>query len=224
MLAPKRRTATPIVLLPQARPAPARFDPKRAFDVVFAVTLLVLTAPIVAAACVLIVAVDGQSPFYLDERVGMGGARFRCWKLRTMRSNPRILEAYFERYPEHREQYRIHRKLDQDPRKTRLGDFLRKTSIDELPQMINVIRGEMSVVGPRPVSPAEFAARGASRFVLASVRPGVTGLWQVEGRADLDAAGRVLLDNYYARNCSFWMDMRILLRTPGAVLSRRGAR
>lgn len=224
MLAPKRRAAVAVALSPREGSAASRPSGKRTFDVCFAVVGLVLSAPLVLGAAALIVVLDGQSPFYLDERVGLGGKRFRCWKLRTMRSNPRILEAYFEAFPEHREQYRVHRKLDNDPRKTVLGEFLRKTSIDELPQFINVLRGEMSVVGPRPVSPAEFSARGASRFLLASVQPGITGIWQVEGRADLDASSRVLLDNYYARNHSFWMDLKIVLRTPVAILSRRGAR
>lgn len=197
---------------------------KRTLDLGIAVCALLAAVPMVALSALLIIALDRQLPFYGDTRVGMGGRRFRCWKLRTMRSDPAILEAYFTERPDEERRYQLTRKLEHDPRITSVGRVLRKTSLDELPQVVNVLRGDMSIVGPRPLSPAEFDRRGPDRFPLASVRPGLTGLWQVSGRSDLDPASRVLLDNYYARHWSIWMDLRILAATPVAVLTARGAR
>lgn len=217
----ERQTAE-VVAVPQG--APSGRDLKRPIDLAIAAIALLPAAVIVGFAAAAVLLLDRQNPFYLDTRAGVGGRQFRCLKLRTMLSNPAILERYFERHPEERATYAATRKLANDPRITPLGQFLRSSSIDELPQLLNVLRGEMSIVGPRPLSPAEFRARGANRFLIASVRPGMTGLWQVSGRSDLDPASRVLLDNYYARNRSTWMDLRILARTPLAVFSRRGAR
>jgi exopolysaccharide production protein ExoY len=201
----------------------ARFT-KRLLDLLLMVVALPIAAVVVGVAAALIVLVDRQSPFYLDGRVGFRGRDFRCLKLRTMRSDPSILERYFVEHPEERRGYELTRKLDADPRVTRLGSLLRRTSIDELPQVVNVLGGHMSVVGPRPLSPAEFLRRGPNRFFLASVKPGLTGLWQVSGRSDLDPASRVLLDNYYAQHWSIWLDLKLLVQTPIAVLTCRGAR
>ncbi len=197
---------------------------KRTMDLVIASCMFVGALPVMLAAAAAVVLADRQWPLYLDERVGLGGKRFRCWKLRTMRSQPGLVEAYLETHPEEREEWLAFRKLKDDPRKTAMGAFLRKTSLDELPQLVNVLRGQMSIVGPRPISPTEFAERGPERFALATVRPGITGLWQIKGRSSLDPRERVMLDSYYARQWSIAMDVKILLATPVAVLTARGAR
>jgi len=197
---------------------------KRAMDLAIASPMLVATLPVMLAAAAMIAIIDRHSPLYLDDRVGLGGRHFHCWKLRTMRSRPGLVEAYLESHPVERDEWLAFRKLKADPRPTALGGFLRKTSVDELPQLVNILRGQMSIVGPRPISPAEFAQRGTERFALASVRPGLTGLWQVQGRSSLDPRQRVMLDSYYARQWSIAMDLRILLATPGAVFTARGAR
>lgn len=197
---------------------------KRAVDLAAVLCAAPFVALVVVSLALLIACVDRQIPFYGDTRVGLNGRRFRCWKLRTLRSDPAILEAYLAQNEAERSRYETTRKLARDPRMTPAGRVLRKTSLDELPQLWNVLAGQMSIVGPRPLSPAEFEARGPARFVIASVRPGLTGLWQVSGRSDLDPGSRVLLDNYYARHWSVWMDLRILAATPSAVLTARGAR
>lgn len=197
---------------------------KRAMDLAVATCVLLTAALPIALVALVILVCDRQLPFYADTRVGLGGRRFRCLKLRTMRSDPAILEAYFAEHPAEQRRYLVTRKLESDPRITSVGRILRKTSLDELPQVWNVLRGEMSIVGPRPLSPSEFEARGPGRFRLASVRPGLTGLWQVSGRSDLDPASRVVMDSYYALHWSIWMDLRIIASTPLAVLTARGAK
>lgn len=213
----------PVVALPAGRQSWG-IRLKRTVDLGIAVPLLLVASPAVLLAALAILIGNRQRPFFADTRVGVNGRRFLCWKLRTMRSDPAILTRYFAAHPEEEARYRDTRKLDRDPRITPLGAFLRKMSLDELPQLFNVVLGQMSIVGPRPLSPEEFESRGPNRFLLASVRPGLTGLWQVSGRSDLDSASRVLLDNHYARNWSLWMDLRILAATPIAVLTGRGAR
>ena len=197
---------------------------KRAMDLAIAVFVFLAAALPITLLAIVVLVCDRQPPFYADTRVGLGGRRFRCLKLRTMRSDPAILQAYFVGHPAEQHRYLVTRKLEWDPRITSVGRILRKTSLDELPQVWNVLRGEMSIVGPRPLSPSEFEARGPARFTLASARPGLTGLWQVSGRSNLDPASRVVLDNYYALNWSIWMDLRIIAATPLAVLTARGAK
>lgn len=197
---------------------------KRAFDLAITLPMCVLAAPIVLLAAVAILIVDRQRPFFVDQRVGRGGVLFRCLKLRTMRSDPQLLARHFDAHPEELDLYQRTRKLSRDPRITRLGRFLRMSSMDELPQLWNVVRGEMSVVGPRPLGPAEFVERGIDAEPLKLVRPGLTGLWQVSGRSNTSLARRIELDNHYATSWSLRMDLRIVLATPTAVLRARGAR
>jgi lipopolysaccharide/colanic/teichoic acid biosynthesis glycosyltransferase len=133
-------------------------------------------------------------------------------------------DAILAQRPELAAELQTHHKLKDDPRVTRVGRFLRSASVDELPQLINVLRGEMSLVGPRMISPAEKAEYGQMQFNLLTVKPGLTGLWQVSGRADLSYAERVQLDMHYIRNYSIWLDLQILfVQTLPAVLRRRGA-
>jgi lipopolysaccharide/colanic/teichoic acid biosynthesis glycosyltransferase len=207
-------------LWPSLRPAA-----KRGFDVAFALALLLVAAPmmlLLAAA----IRLDGGSALYAHRRIGRGGTAFGCLKFRTMVPDAdRVLAALLMRDPAALAEWQATRKLRDDPRVTRLGRVLRATSLDELPQLINVLRGEMSFVGPRPVVLSEletyYGAAGAAAYL--SVRPGITGLWQVSGRSDTSYEGRVALDIAYVRNPSLRADLRILARTVRVVLRRRGA-
>jgi lipopolysaccharide/colanic/teichoic acid biosynthesis glycosyltransferase len=197
---------------------------KRAMDLVGAALLLVLFAPLMALIAAL-VARDGGPVFYAHRRVGRDGTSFGCLKFRTMvpDAEQRLAEL-LERDPEARAEWETTRKLKRDPRVTPVGRFLRASSLDELPQLVNVLKGEMSLVGPRPVQQAElndFYGTAASHY--RAVRPGLTGLWQISGRNDTSYAYRVALDVAYVSHATLLDDLRILLRTPFAVLRRRGA-
>ena len=162
--------------------------------------------------------------FYGHERIGEGGRTFRAWKFRTMVQNADdLLEKYLESNPELRAEWAAHHKLRTDPRVTKIGRFLRQTSLDELPQIWNVTRGEMSLVGPRPIVREEAVKYGEELDLYGMVRPGITGLWQVSGRSDTSYEGRVAMDVHYVRNWSVWLDIYLLARTVGVVLRRQGA-
>jgi Undecaprenyl-phosphate galactose phosphotransferase WbaP len=208
----------------QARPASLQPLLKRALDILGAGALLLLTAPAFLLLALLIRA-DGGPVFYAHERVGRAGHRFGCLKFRSMVTDSQArLAALLEVNPAARAEWEATRKLKDDPRVTGTGRFLRATSLDELPQLINVLRGEMSLVGPRPVVAAELAAHyGAAAEHYLAVRPGITGLWQISGRSETSYDIRVALDTRYVANLSVWTDLGILLRTPLVVLSRRGA-
>jgi lipopolysaccharide/colanic/teichoic acid biosynthesis glycosyltransferase len=173
----------------------------------------------------LLVRADGGPAFFAHQRVGRGGKLFGCLKFRSMVVDSQTrLEALLANDPTARAEWEATRKLKNDPRITRIGGFLRSTSLDELPQLINVLRGEMSLVGPRPVQEAEIDRYyGASAAHYMAVRPGITGLWQVSGRSETSYESRVALDVSYVSRPSLLADLSILLRTPVAVLSRRGA-
>jgi Undecaprenyl-phosphate galactose phosphotransferase WbaP len=161
---------------------------------------------------------------YAHERIGRNGRRFKAWKFRTMFQNADlVLEHYLEEHPELLEEWTRDHKLRFDPRVTRIGRFLRKTSLDELPQLWNVIRGDMSLVGPRPIVTAEIEKYGLYYGLYTMVKPGITGLWQVSGRNNTTYDERVQLDAYYVRNWSPWMDLYLLLRTIRIVLFAKGA-
>lgn len=196
---------------------------KRLFDIAVAsFALAVLALPMAAMAAA--IALDGGSPFFSHPRVGRGGRTFACHKFRSMRPEAdAALAALLRENPEAAEKWRLHRKLVDDPRVTRLGRFIRKTSIDELPQLINVIKGEMSLVGPRPITRSELERYGERASLYAAMKPGVTGLWQVSGRSDTAYGRRVELDAWYVENWSPWHDIAILAKTVPAVLARRGA-
>lgn len=196
---------------------------KRTFDVVAGTLLLVLVAPLFALLTWLI-ARSGQPVFYRHLRIGRGGRPFKCLKFRTMVADAeRVLHDYLAKHPELREEWLRDHKLKDDPRVTRVGAWLRRTSLDELPQLINVIRGEMSLVGPRPVVAEELPRYGENVVYYLESTPGLTGLWQVSGRNDLDYRRRVHLDCWYVKNWSLWRDLIILIKTPRAVLRGHGA-
>jgi exopolysaccharide production protein ExoY len=204
----------------------AAFRPhaKRALDIAGAGALLLLTLPVFLVLAAL-VRLDGGRVFYAHERIGRGGRAFGCLKFRSMVMDAdKRLAALLERDPAARAEWDSTRKLKNDPRVTWVGRFLRASSLDELPQLVNVLKGEMSLVGPRPVQASELAVYyGAAAQHYMQVRPGITGPWQVSGRNDTSYAQRVALDVAYVSRPSLLNDIRILLRTPMAVLARRGA-
>lgn len=200
------------------------FSVKRLVDVVGALVGLALCA-LPLAVLALVIRRDGGHAFFRHERIGRLGLPFDCLKLRTMRMDSEaILERVLAESPEAREEWARDFKLRDDPRITRVGAFLRRTSLDELPQLWNVLKGDMSLVGPRPVVAAELATYyRESAELYRKVRPGLTGPWQVGGRNDLSYAERVALDAHYALNWSFSSDVMIILRTLGVFFERKGA-
>ncbi|MEJ5313075.1 MAG: sugar transferase [Anaerolinea sp.] len=193
---------------------------KKALDLGLSLLLLPLILPI-GAIIALWIALDSRGPVFHRRRVmGVNGRTFDAFKFRTMYVNG---DAILDAYPELKAQLAREHKLKDDPRVTRAGRFLRKTSLDELPQIINVIKGEMSLVGPRMISPEEMEKYQEHGMNLLTVKPGITGLWQVSGRSDVSYDQRVQMDMYYIRNWSIWLDLQILFRTIPAVLSRKGA-
>jgi exopolysaccharide production protein ExoY len=217
-------------LLPDSATA-ARFLPrpplggavKRAIDVALAASALAFFVPLFGLVACLVKLYDGGPVFYRHSRVGHGGRQFQCLKFRTMDINAdEILERHLATSPTAAQEWLETRKLRSDPRITAVGMVLRKTSIDELPQLINVLRGDMSIVGPRPIVSEEIAKYGAYVELYWSTRPGLTGLWQISGRNDKTYEDRVALDCNYVQNWSLGKDLVILVRTIPAVLSSRG--
>jgi len=199
---------------------------KRAMDLLLASALLVPLVPILTFIALLLRITDGPQVLVRHPRVGRNGKLFPCLKFRTMvRDADQVLAVHLEHDEAARREWQVRHKLTNDPRVTRLGHLLRRSSLDELPQILNVLRGEMSLVGPRPVVQAELDEhyRGEAGHLYCSVRPGVTGLWQVSGRSGLAYHERVRLDVEYVRTASLRLDLRILCRTPLVVLRARGA-
>lgn len=196
---------------------------KRTLDIILAGSALALLSPFFLVIGLLIRA-DGGPAFFAHGRVGQNGRLFRCLKFRTMVQNADVkLANFLADNPEAADEWRQTQKLRNDPRITPVGAFLRKTSLDELPQLINVLRGEMSLVGPRPIVTDERPRYGRSLPYYLGVRPGITGLWQVSGRSSTTYRERVEFDVWYAQNWSLWLDLWIMVRTVPEVLARRGA-
>lgn len=186
---------------------------KRIADVILAIVLLPIVAPVIAIIWLIIRASGGAGCFSHD-RVGRNGKMFKCWKLRTMQEGAeKTLEMFLESNSEAAAEWERGQKLRKDYRVTRLGRILRKTSLDELPQIWNVLRGDMSFVGPRPVVPSELLRYGVHRRSYLAVRPGITGLWQVSGRNSVTYAKRVALDVTYQKRLSPLVDLKILFLT-----------
>jgi lipopolysaccharide/colanic/teichoic acid biosynthesis glycosyltransferase len=209
------------VPFPRAPARPGWFAPaKRGLDVVLAVALLLASSPVILAAAVGIVAVSGGSPFYRQDRVGLGGRRFRMFKLRTMVRGAHAMLPKLRRFNEADGPVF---KMRDDPRLHRLGAFLRRTSIDELPNFFNVLLGDMAIVGPRPPLPEEVAHYDEYALRRLVVKPGVTCLWQISGRSHLSFEEWMALDNAYIDAWSPWYDLEIVARTIPAVLRGVGA-
>lgn len=198
---------------------------KQLVDRLLALFALVFFAPFLLIITMLIVVFDGRPVVYSQYRVGRDGQLFRCFKFRTMNRNAeRALHDLLASDPAAREEWQKTQKLTNDPRVSCLGAFLRKTSLDELPQFWNVLKGEMSIVGPRPVVSSETWHYGNRISEYTSVRPGITGLWQVSGRSDTSYEQRVRLDCEYVAKQSLILDLSIMLKTIVVVLRRDGAR
>ncbi len=196
---------------------------KAAIDMLGAVVLLVLLCPLFLVLAV-IIRRDGGPVFFAHRRVGAQGQSFRCLKFRTMvTDSERVLKEVLARDPVLAAEWHATRKLARDPRVTRIGLLLRRTSLDELPQLFNVLRLEMSLVGPRPIVESEIPLYGEHIAHYYATRPGMTGLWQVSGRSNTSYARRVQLDVWYVNNWSVWNDVAVLLKTIPAVMSREGA-
>lgn len=211
----------PLMSLKKLRLDGAELVLKTVFEYSVSICVLILTAPLFALISALI-KLDSPGPVLYRRRVlGVGGKEFDAFKFRTMSVNG---DSILKNHPVLMHKLREERKLKNDPRVTSVGRWLRKYSLDELPQLINVLKGQMSLVGPRMISPEEAKEYGRRRFNLLTVKPGITGLWQVSGRSDLDYEERVRLDMYYIRNYTIWRDIQILfIETLPAVLKGRGA-
>jgi Undecaprenyl-phosphate galactose phosphotransferase WbaP len=184
----------------------------------------ILVLPLIITIAILI-RIDSPGPiFYGQIRIGQNGKPFKAWKFRSMvRDADQKLHDYLKHHPELRQSWEQEQKLRHDPRVTRVGRFLRRTSLDELPQLWNILRGEMSLVGPRPIVDEEIWRYGEKFNLFTKVTPGLTGLWQVSGRNNITYEERVNLDAYYVQNWSVWLDVYILIRTVWVVLSGEGA-
>lgn len=191
---------------------------KRMVDLLFVTLALPIVFPMMLALAILIKMNDGGPILYSHRRIGYAGRSFPCYKFRSMvRHSDRLLERYLAEDPEMARQWREYRKLRRDPRVTPFGKFLRKSSLDELPQLINVLCGDMSIIGPRPITDEELQKYSSYAEDYLAARPGLTGLWQVTGRSTTTFAERIFMDHTYVRGWSFEMDMKILFRTPKAM-------
>ncbi len=189
-----------------------------------ALAALIILLPLLVLICIAIYIQDGGPVLFGHQRVGQGGRPFTCLKFRSMAKDAEArLAALLAADPKARAEWSRDFKLRRDPRVTKLGDLLRRSSLDELPQLVNVIRGEMNLVGPRPIVLAEAARYGWRIRHYHAVKPGITGLWQVSGRNDLSYRRRVAMDSLYARRRGVVLDFRILVLTIPAVLLRRGS-
>lgn len=192
---------------------------KRVFDIAFSLTVLIVFAPVYLVV-MLLIAISSPGPiFYVQERVGKNYKRFGCIKFRTMvRNADAMLVELMETSPYLRQEFQVNRKLRRDPRITWIGRFLRMTSLDEFPQFLNVLKGDMSVVGPRPVIIEEIERYGKYADRVLDIRPGITGLWQVSGRNDIPYPRRVQIDVYYVNFRNFLMDMWIVIKTVRVII------
>ena len=199
---------------------------KRGLDLIICLSMLPLVLLIMALVAICIkVESPGNKVFFNDYRIGKSGRTFLCYKFRSMYiDSDRILQEYLEQNDIARKEWEEFQKLrGYDPRVTAVGRFIRKTSLDELPQVINVLLGDMSLVGPRPYLPREKNMIGDYLDIICQVQPGITGIWQVSGRSDVNFAGRLELDEWYVNNHSIWVDIKCLLKTARIVLFSRGA-
>lgn len=225
----RERQQTVVSVASSAKSAPyhdlqdfyARFG-KRGIDLALAVPMLISVLPIMTVLA-LLSSLDGGAPIFGHERIGQNGRRFKCLKFRTMRTNSaEVLATLLASNPEVAAEWARDYKLARDPRITRVGRWLRRTSLDELPQLLNVIRGDMSLVGPRPITEAELEKYEGHISRYLALRPGMTGVWQVHGRGKVDYQQRVEMDARYAQTLSLSRDLWLVLLTTVVVFKRRG--
>ena len=198
---------------------------KRVIDLVLCVAALPFLLLVMAAVAVCIKLDSRGAVFFNDYRIGRDGREFLCYKFRSMRIDAdRVLEKYLSENSEAKAEWEEFQKLKgYDPRVTAVGRFIRSSSLDELPQLINVLLGDMSLVGPRPYLPRERDKMGAYYDAICQVKPGITGIWQVSGRNDVNFAGRLEMDEWYVQNRSLWLDIKCLFKTVKIVLLGKGA-
>ncbi len=196
---------------------------KRIFDIFGSLAIMTILSPVLLGI-LLMVSKDGGKPIYGHERVGLKGRKFKCLKFRSMVTNSKeVLANLLATDSEALAEWNKDFKLKNDPRITKIGGFIRKTSLDELPQLWNVLRGDMSLVGPRPIIEEELERYAGDVDYYLMAKPGMTGLWQVSGRNDVDYDTRVYFDSWYVKNWSLWNDIVILFKTVNVVLRRDGA-
>jgi Undecaprenyl-phosphate galactose phosphotransferase WbaP len=215
-------TASGLTYSPQQPSLPLTI--KRSMDLTVSVLLLILCAPVFLAVALIVKLTSHGPVFYGHARRGRSGSTFKVLKFRTMQfQGDRLLAHHFASNPTLRAEWQVNQKLKNDPRVTPLGKWLRRSSFDELPQLLNVVAGDMSLVGPRPIVDAEVRKYGPGFDVYQQVRPGITGLWQVSGRSNTTYKQRTEFDEYYVRNWSILLDLQILVRTVRVVITGNGA-
>lgn len=197
---------------------------KRLNDLLMLLLASPFLVPLVLIVSIIVKLTSKGPIFYGHKRVGKNGKEFKCWKFRSMVIDAdKQLEKILAEHPEMRAEWERDRKFTNDPRVTKIGKFLRKTSIDEIPQFFNVLTGEMSFIGPRPVTEPELVKYGNKRDFILSVQPGLSGMWQISGRSDTGYEERITLDSYYIQNWSIWLDFWIIIKTIYVVLKGKGA-
>lgn len=197
---------------------------KATLDYALVISSIFLWGPVLLIIAFWLKCEDPRSDiFFQQQRLGINGKEFLCYKFRSMYSDQSFMANWLEKHPEEKAYYELYHKYINDPRITRVGAFLRKTSLDELPQLLNVLRGEMSLIGPRPYMVIEKNDIGKKAPLVLAVKPGITGLWQVSGRSDVNFNDRVEMDVWYMKNWSLWNDIVILVKTFQTVIKRDGA-
>lgn len=196
---------------------------KRCLDILFSIISIIALTPIMLIISLLVLILDGGPAIIRHERIGLRGASFGCLKFRTMIKNGEdVLRAHLAENINAQKEWEKTRKLTNDPRVTRIGRILRKTSLDELPQIFNILIGDMSFVGPRPIVYEEIKRYGSAFLDYRQTRPGLTGAWQISGRNDIAYDVRIELDRSYISNWSLWLDLTIILKTIPAVIRAKG--
>ncbi len=214
----------PLLTISESMLSPLQLKLKRLFDIVFSLVVLIVALPLFAVIAILIKTTSEGPVFYKQKRLAHGKEIMHIYKFRSMISNAEeVLQDLLKSDPKLKEEYEKDYKLKNDPRITKVGKFLRKTSLDELPQVFNILKGDMSWVGPRAIVPDEIDKYGEYSSMILRVPPGLTGYWQTNGRNDLDYEERIKLDIYYINNWSFLLDIIIILRTIPCMFSRKGA-
>ena len=203
------------------KPKPIYDFVKRVFDIVWSLIGLIVLSPVFIILSILIKTTSEGPVFFAHKRVGKGGKTIKIYKFRSMVTNAEELIKQFT--PEQKAEYEKNFKLENDPRITKVGNFMRKTSLDELPQLINILKGDISIVGPRPVMDVETKIYGNYRNMLLSVKPGLTGFWAANGRSHTTYTRRRAMEIYYVKNRSVLLDLKIIFKTFISVFKREGA-
>lgn len=199
---------------------------KRTFDIVCGLIGLICLIPLtILVKIISVCSGDHKSIFYTQKRIGKNGREFKLYKFRSMVPNAdEILEQTLKMDKVRAEEWKKYQKFEHDPRITKIGNILRKTSLDEVPQFINILKGDMSMIGPRPLVPGELDLHDGNHEIYESVRPGITGWWACNGRSATTYAERLELEYYYVKNKSLWLDIKCVFKTISAVLTKKGAK